>query len=666
MPARLSGRVQPGRHRPARQGRRDRRLAQESGHRRLHLREGPQVRRARLRTRSAALSRRPQGPQGRGPVQARARGTKRSSSSPNDSQQAKADARRRVDPAVLLRRLERPADAGQHRRARSGAASARRGSRARVCAAPTGAANMALYGKMPSVTYQDYPEAQLIVLWGVNPSASGIHLVPYVREAQKRGAKLVVIDPRTTPLARAADVHLAGQARHRRRRRARDPSVPVRERPRRRGVPARAHARRRRSCASAPSRGRSSARPTSPASTPRRSSESRELYATSSPALDPLRLGPRAQPQRRQRRDGGARAAGGRRQVRRARRRLLDEQLGVVEHRAHVDRRAGAGHAHRQHESSRPRADRVRRPAGQRAVRLQLQSGGDGAGSAPRPARPRARGSLHGRLRAGDDRHGALRRRRAAGDDVPRGLRLREGVRPDQPRPRRGRSIDAVGEARSNADVFGELCARLGLLDGRRADRRARPAACRCSTRCRARSAPTCAPARCRRRRSAPAPVQFVDVFPEHAGSEGRSLPGRARRRARRWASIAFQPDPATDALSARAHLAGERAHDQLDARRAAAAGRQAARCIRTMRRRAGWRTAISCASSTSSARCTARCTVAPSIRPGTVSLPKGLWRRSTRNGVTGTALVPDTLTDLGGGACFNDARVQVASLPIA
>jgi anaerobic selenocysteine-containing dehydrogenase len=54
---------------------------------------------------------------------------------------------------------------------------------------------------------------------------------------------------------------------------------------------------------------------------------------------------------------------------------------------------------------------------------------------------------------------------------------------------------------------------------------------------------------------------------------------------------------------------------------------------------------------------------VVPSIRRGTVSLPKGIWRRSTRNNATGTALVPDTLTDLGGGACFNDARVQVASL---
>ena len=50
-------------------------------------------------------------------------------------------------------------------------------------------------------------------------------------------------------------------------------------------------------------------------------------------------------------------------------------------------------------------------------------------------------------------------------------------------------------------------------------------------------------------------------------------------------------------------------------------------------------------------------------IRPGTVSLPKGLWRKSTRNQWTATALVPDALTDLGGGACFNDARVEVTLL---
>ena len=50
-------------------------------------------------------------------------------------------------------------------------------------------------------------------------------------------------------------------------------------------------------------------------------------------------------------------------------------------------------------------------------------------------------------------------------------------------------------------------------------------------------------------------------------------------------------------------------------------------------------------------------------MRPGTVSLPKGLWAKSTFNGATSNALVPDSLTDIGEGACFNDARVQVELL---
>jgi len=77
-----------------------------------------------------------------------------------------------------------------------------------VCAAPTGAAAEGLYGKMPGVSYQDYPEARLVVLWGANPSVTGIHLVPKIYEAQRRGARLVVVDPRETPLARHADLHL--------------------------------------------------------------------------------------------------------------------------------------------------------------------------------------------------------------------------------------------------------------------------------------------------------------------------------------------------------------------------------------------------------------------------------------------------------------------------
>ena len=77
-----------------------------------------------------------------------------------------------------------------------------------ICAAPTGAANKGLYGKMPGVAYADYPHARLIILWGVNPGASGIHLIPFLREAQAAGARLVVIDPRRTSLAKQADLHL--------------------------------------------------------------------------------------------------------------------------------------------------------------------------------------------------------------------------------------------------------------------------------------------------------------------------------------------------------------------------------------------------------------------------------------------------------------------------
>jgi len=78
-----------------------------------------------------------------------------------------------------------------------------------VCAAPTTAANTALYGKMPGVGYRDYENARLIVIWGANPSTTGIHLVPHIRKALSSGAKLVVIDPRQTSLAKRADIHLA-------------------------------------------------------------------------------------------------------------------------------------------------------------------------------------------------------------------------------------------------------------------------------------------------------------------------------------------------------------------------------------------------------------------------------------------------------------------------
>jgi len=50
-------------------------------------------------------------------------------------------------------------------------------------------------------------------------------------------------------------------------------------------------------------------------------------------------------------------------------------------------------------------------------------------------------------------------------------------------------------------------------------------------------------------------------------------------------------------------------------------------------------------------------------MRPGVCSIPKGLWLRATNQGVTANAFAPDDLNDLVGGACFNDARVDVTSV---
>jgi anaerobic selenocysteine-containing dehydrogenase len=78
-----------------------------------------------------------------------------------------------------------------------------------VCAAPSGRAAAGLYGKMAGVALPDFRHARLTVLWGVNPSASGIHAVPFIKESLDSGGRLIVIDPRRTPLAKKADLHLA-------------------------------------------------------------------------------------------------------------------------------------------------------------------------------------------------------------------------------------------------------------------------------------------------------------------------------------------------------------------------------------------------------------------------------------------------------------------------
>jgi anaerobic selenocysteine-containing dehydrogenase len=223
--------------------------------------------------------------------------------------------------------------------------------------------------------------------------------------------------------------------------------------------------------------------------------------------------------------------------------------------------------------------------------------------------------------------------------------------------------IDAVGEARSNADVFGELASRLELLKEDESKGEldlllnildALPASIGTDLRADVTPSPP----------FGPRPVQFVDVFPNTPDRKVDLFPSQYEREAP-MGLYNFQPDPATEKyplalISPSSERTINSTLGQLprpdvklvmhpdDARPRGLADGDLVRIFNDL----------------GEVHCTLQ--VLPAIRRGTVSLPKGLWRRSTRNGVTVTALVSDSLTDIAGGACFNDARVQVASLASA
>jgi anaerobic selenocysteine-containing dehydrogenase len=77
-----------------------------------------------------------------------------------------------------------------------------------MCAYPNAIGEQLTYGT-PSAYYSfDGERSRCILLWGSNPLTSHLSTTwPHVVEAQKRGAKLLVVDPRRTRAAARADVH---------------------------------------------------------------------------------------------------------------------------------------------------------------------------------------------------------------------------------------------------------------------------------------------------------------------------------------------------------------------------------------------------------------------------------------------------------------------------
>ena len=78
-----------------------------------------------------------------------------------------------------------------------------------LCGGIKSEAFVGTYGKVPLMRPEDVACARLIVVWGLNVTVSQLHLMAPIREAVRAGATLVVIDPRRTPVAKKAHLHIA-------------------------------------------------------------------------------------------------------------------------------------------------------------------------------------------------------------------------------------------------------------------------------------------------------------------------------------------------------------------------------------------------------------------------------------------------------------------------
>jgi anaerobic selenocysteine-containing dehydrogenase len=78
----------------------------------------------------------------------------------------------------------------------------------KICGAVAKAGLSATIGTGTGIDPEAIVHSRFIVLWGTNTIVTNLHYWPLVREAQQRGAKLVVVDPIRTRTAEAADWHL--------------------------------------------------------------------------------------------------------------------------------------------------------------------------------------------------------------------------------------------------------------------------------------------------------------------------------------------------------------------------------------------------------------------------------------------------------------------------
>lgn len=78
-----------------------------------------------------------------------------------------------------------------------------------ICSSIGKAGLMAGLGASVGTDARELPEAELIIVWGMNPIYTQVNVWAWIKKARDRGARLVVIDPHRTATAEKADWHFA-------------------------------------------------------------------------------------------------------------------------------------------------------------------------------------------------------------------------------------------------------------------------------------------------------------------------------------------------------------------------------------------------------------------------------------------------------------------------
>jgi len=77
-----------------------------------------------------------------------------------------------------------------------------------ICSEAGAAGVKSVYGANMGTEPEQFSQSKYIIAWAANIHGNNVHLWPFIEEARRKGAKLVVIDPYRTRTAACADWHI--------------------------------------------------------------------------------------------------------------------------------------------------------------------------------------------------------------------------------------------------------------------------------------------------------------------------------------------------------------------------------------------------------------------------------------------------------------------------